>query len=106
MLQYIKNSRNGLKYVKKINPSIKTAIIVPDLPQYTYTPTSNTFRRLKNAVATKVVKKSINNTSSNVDLWLLFSEKMRECLPTLNDYMVFEGVATDLFGEIEKVVKQ
>jgi len=92
----------AMRYVKSINPSIKTSIIVPDLPQYTYQKTGSIIRKIKNNLAINAIENEIKRSSDSVDFWMLFSDKMRECLPPLKNHMVFEGVATDLFENIEK----
>lgn len=92
----------AMEYIKKINPSVKTAIIVPDLPQYTYASTKNVIRRFKNKLSISRVTKDIDNLARYVDLWILFSKKMKECLPPLKNDMLFEGVATDCFENIQK----
>jgi glycosyltransferase involved in cell wall biosynthesis len=92
----------AMRYVKSIDPSIKTSIIVPDLPQYTYQKSGNFLKKIKNNLAINAIENEIKRSSNFVDFWMLFSDKMRECLPPLKNQMVFEGVATDLFENIEK----
>lgn len=91
---------SAMRFVKKVNPNIKTVIIVPDLPQFTYQNTNNPIIRFKNTLGRYNVLKAIQRNALSVDGWLLFSEKMLEKLPFCKKYMVFEGIATDLFKGI------
>ena len=91
----------AMNYVKKINPDIKTIIIVPDLPQYTYRHSNNIVIHIKNLLGKKKVLKCIDKYSAFTDGWLLFSEHMKKEIPNCNKYMVFEGVATDIFSSVD-----
>ena len=92
-----------MNYVKSINPKIKTAIIVPDIPELTFRDTKNPLKRIKNIISVKCILKTRKKHAKNVDGWILFSEKMQEKIPEIKNSMVFEGVATDLFSDITKV---
>lgn len=92
----------ALAYAKKISPTIKTAIIVPDLPQYTRTKSKNVFvNRIKNAFNNLVFSRVINRYHNSIDRFYLFSEHIAEMLPSGIQYSVFEGIATDLFSNIK-----
>lgn len=91
----------AINLIKSIDKSIKTIIIVPDLPQYTFRETKNFLSRLKNSISKRIVNNHLNRFSKNVDGWLLFSKKMIEELPNCNKYMVFEGLSTDSFENVD-----
>ena len=86
----------AMKYIKTLDKKIKTCIIVPDLPQYTYGETKSWFRRMKNSLGKFRAESSIKLKCEYVDYWLLFSEKMKEKIPAKINYMVFEGIYTDI----------
>ena len=90
----------AMSYIKSIDPKIKTAIIVPDLPQFTYRDSKNPLLNLKNHIGRTSVCNTIKRKSDKIDVWLLFSDKMKEELPALKRSMVFEGIATDIFNGI------
>ena len=85
-----------------ITTAIKTAIIVPDLPQYTYREGKSRLGRLRVAWAKKRVMHDIARLFHYVDKVFLFSEKMVEELDCAGRYMVFEGIATDQFTKIRE----
>lgn len=89
----------AMQYAKAINPSIRTLIIAPDLPQYTYGFTSNPLIKLKNQLSKKRVLKDIKRYAPFVDGWILFSEHMTEEIPNCTKHMVMESVFSDLFAE-------
>lgn len=86
-----------LKYVKKINPNIKTCIIVPDLPEYMNTSkhVSFIYKILK-----KLDIKSINSNLDHIDGFVLLTEQMSEKL-NVNNYVVIEGIATNEFDYLD-----
>ena len=92
----------AMDYVKRINSDIKTAIIVPDIPELTFNTTKNPLRSLKNSISKSFILKARKQYAKSVDNWILFSEKMAERIPEIRKSMVFEGVATDVFSNIEK----
>jgi glycosyltransferase involved in cell wall biosynthesis len=92
-----------MRYIKSINPRIKTAIIVPDIPELTFRSVKNPFKRIKNYISIKFILKTRKQNADKVDGWILFSQNMVEKIPQIKNSMVFEGVATDLFSNIEGV---
>ena len=80
----------SLLYIKKINKSITTCIIVPDLPQYMNT--SN-----KQSIVYSILKKydikNIEKNISYIDNYVLLTEQMNEYIKSKN-YTVVEGVAS------------
>ena len=91
----------AMNYAKALNPSIRTVIIVPDLPQYTYGETSNPLAKIINALGKHKVIFDIHKYSSQVDGWFCFSEHMQEKIPCCKKYMVLEGIASDTFAVID-----
>lgn len=86
-----------LRYIKKLNPKIKTCIIVPDLPEYMNTSdnVSNIYKLLKNVEIKKIEKNLIY-----IDKFVLLTNNMSDKLK-VTDYVVVEGVATDIFDNID-----
>lgn len=91
----------AMRYAKFLNPSIRTIIIVPDLPQYTYQNTNNPLKKIKNILGCRKVVNDIHKYSEKVDGWILFSKHMQEKLSNCKNSMVLESVASDLFRDIE-----
>lgn len=91
----------AMNYVKTIDPSIRTVIIVPDLPQYTYRETRNPVLSIKNKLGLSKVNRSMNRYTCDVDGYLVFSKYMPEKIPNCKAFMVFEGISSDIFGRID-----
>jgi len=87
-----------IKYVKKINSNITTCIIVPDLPEYmnTKNTTSIVYAFLKNAEIN-----SIRKNMDFIDKYVLLTEHMKDFMNLNKKYTVVEGVASDVFNNIE-----
>lgn len=77
------------KYIKKINPSIKTCIIVPDLPEYMST--SNKKKTIYSFLK-KISVQKIYKDSQYIDKFIYITESMREKFPS-KPYIVIEGIA-------------
>ena len=92
----------AMAYVKGIDSAIKTAIIVPDIPELTFQTTNNPIRRIKNGISIKCMLKARKKYADSVDGWMLFSDKMSERIPEIKNSMTFEGVATDFFSDIPR----
>lgn len=92
-------SLKAMKYAKKKNTAIKTCIIVPDIPQYTYMNTNNLLINIKNKIALNLLNNKIEKSSKYVDTYCFFSEHMREKINTKH-FCVFEGLATEEFSNI------
>ena len=95
-----KYTLRSMKYIKSNDPTIKTLLIVPDLPQYTYGETANNLKKLKNTISKRIILKRIKRLSSFVDGWVLFSDQMKEQLPPIRHSVVFEGLCTTEFDAI------
>ncbi len=82
---------DSLIYVKKLNPNIKTCLIVPDLPEYMNLSTEKTglYTRLKSWDMKKLYEKV-----SEIDSFVLLTKQMNDKLKIQN-FVVVEGVASD-----------
>lgn len=89
-----------MKYAKSLDPNIKTLIIVPDLPQYTYINSGRPVVKIKNLLGKKKVLRAISKWSPCVDLWGLFSEHMKDEIRICKNYFVMEGIASDMFKTV------
>lgn len=87
-----------LKYIKKVNPQIKTCIIVPDLPQYMNLSNKVPFiyRFLKN-----IEIRSIMKNMKYIDSFVLLTKQMTQFLKINKNYIIIEGVSTDVFSNIK-----
>lgn len=83
----------GLNYAKRINPKVKTIIIIPDLLEYMNTSdkVSLIYRILKNAESHNILKKL-----NKIDGFVILTKYMKEALGIGNNYVVMEGIATDI----------
>lgn len=87
-----------LNYVKKINPAVKTCVIVPDIPQY-----MNTDRK-KSVIYTflkGIEIKIIERNLKYADSYVFLTEYMREFIEVNDNFVVVEGISTDAFKDIE-----
>lgn len=92
-----------LKYIKKVNPNIKTCIIVPDLPQYMNI--SNKISFLYRFLKSLEIK-SIRKNMKYIDSYVLLTEQMAKFLKISKKYTVVEGISTDVFSSIKVSKKQ
>lgn len=92
----------ALKYIKTVNPNIKTCIIVPDLPEYMNTSDdiSKIYKKLKH-----IEIKSINKKLKYIDNFVLLTEQMSKAL-NVNNYVVIEGIATDILKQEHDKLKE
>jgi len=90
---------SAMKYLKQLNPRIKTAIIIPDIPEYTYLNSKNSVMKIRNWLAKKRINKKIATLFPYVDKAILFSDKMTEKIDCADRYMVFEGLYTEQFEQ-------
>lgn len=81
----------SIKYVKQINPDIKTCIIVPDLPLYMNTTNKKSYiySYLKNHDIRKISKSLLY-----IDGFVLLTKYMSEALG-VNNYVIVEGIAME-----------
>lgn len=88
-----------LEYSKKIDESVVTCLIVPDLPQYM------NFNNHKNIIYTKlknIEMKIIRKNMQFIDSYVLLTQYMKDALEIKKPYVVIEGISTDLFKNISK----
>lgn len=87
-----------MRYIKRINPAIKTVMVVPDLPEYMNTSKKETlvYHVLKSAESSYIL-----NNLSYVDGFVLLTKYMKDALGIGENYVVVEGIATDSFGRID-----
>lgn len=92
-----------LKYIKKINPKIKTCVIVPDLPEYMNlsNKVSLLYRVLK-----RIEIKSIRKNMKYIDNYVLLTKQMADILNINKNYTVVEGISTDIFKNIKANKKE
>lgn len=85
------------KYIKKINPLISTCMIVPDLPEYmnTSNKVSKFYTFLKN-IEIRGIKRNIKY----IDGYVLLTKYMKEFMNIDKNFVVVEGVSTDIFKDI------
>ena len=102
VIAYAMTARNvcELVHVKKHNPSVKTCLIVPDLPMH---------MRMKQGKIYKFFKffeiKLIKRNLKKIDSYVLLTEYMNEFVNSEN-YCVVEGVASSKeFSTIQHVIK-
>lgn len=95
-------SLKAMKYAKKKNPNIKTCIIVPDIPQFTYRNSKDIIIKIKNYIAMQIIDNKIRNLSKHVDAFCFFSEHMKEFIPAKR-YCVFEGLSTEGFTNVDSI---
>lgn len=86
-----------LRYIKKVNPQIRTCIVVPDLPEYMNlsNKVSPLYRFLKN-IEIKCIRKNMQY----IDSYVLLTEQMAGFLKIDKKYTVVEGISTDVFTNI------
>lgn len=87
---------DALKYIKKINPNIKTCIIVPDLPQYMNL--SKDKSRLYEILKSFEIKR-IEKGLKYIDNFVLLTNEMSNVL-NVDNYTVVEGISTDVFKDL------
>lgn len=77
------------KFIKRLNPTIDTCIIVPDLPEFMNNNNKNILYRLSK----KISMNNIYKESKYIDKCVYISKYMREKFPN-KPYIVMEGIAT------------
>lgn len=80
---------------KKLNPQIKVACLIADVPEYS---TTNTLTGLKKLYHDYEVKRC-ERLYHIADKYILLTEQMAEYLGIKVPYMVMEGIATTVCGE-------
>lgn len=81
-------------FVKKLYPSIKIVLVVPDLIEFMGA-SCNPFLHLHRFIQ-KIVFKYL---FQNIDYWVLVSKHMRNRLPIKDNYIVVEGIYNDVLGK-------
>lgn len=84
-----------LEYAKKVDSSIATCLIIPDLPQYMNLSNkkNNLYNSLKN-IEIKIIKKNMEY----IDSYVVLTQHMLEVLDISKPYVVIEGISTDIFN--------
>lgn len=82
-----------LAYTKRINPNIKTCLIVPDLPNYMNNDDSSFIYKAYKTFE----KKQINKRIDSVDSFVLLTDDMKRELPP-KPYTIVEGISTQRKG--------
>lgn len=84
-----------LEYAKKVDSSIATCLIIPDLPQYMNLSNkkNNLYNLLKN-IEIKIIKKNMEY----IDSYVVLTQHMLEVLDISKPYVVIEGISTDIFN--------
>lgn len=92
---------SALEYAKKKDSTIKTLMIVPDLPQYM---NLSKKKSLLYRIGKKYDIKKFNSLNKYVDSYMLLTESMKELLPMQGKpYFVCEGIVEDKeFGSLQK----
>ena len=91
----------ALAYVKGLNSTIKTCLIVPDLPQYMDTGTA--MRPIYSCLKSYDSNRLFRNMP-NVDSYVLLTKQMSDFLQ-VKKYVVVEGTASDIFKKMGCVTK-
>jgi glycosyltransferase involved in cell wall biosynthesis len=78
---------------KKKNPQIRACAIVADLPEYTVLTNNISF---SDKLYLRWMKAKTGKQLASMDSFVLLTEQMADQLVTHQDYMVMEGIATDL----------
>lgn len=80
-----------LLYAKKLNKSIKTCLIVPDLPEY-----MNLGKRTIKEIFKKISNKLVYNDVNKIDSFVFLTKYMAEKIDITNKKMcIVEGIATE-----------
>lgn len=87
-----------LRYALKIDDSIITCLIVPDLPQYMNL--SNTKSKLYEILKSAEIK-LISNDMDYIDSYVFLTKYMNESLKIDKPSVVIEGIATNVFENVD-----
>lgn len=92
-----------LSYIKRVNPGVRTCIVVPDLPEYMNTSEVKplSYRVLKPLETAYIYKKL-----GEIDGFVLLTEAMKDVLGIGGNYVVVEGIATDSFQGLPRAKDQ
>ena len=86
-----------IKYAKKINPDVKSCVIVADLPEYIDLSSNIGFAR---KIYGSITLRRTKRLYKYIDSYVLLTERMAEKLNIDKPYTVVEGIATDTFENI------
>ncbi|MBR2043687.1 MAG: glycosyltransferase [Clostridia bacterium] len=82
---------SAIATAKRIDPTVTTCIIVPDLPQYmNMSPKQSLVYKILKRIDLNKQKKSL----PYIDKYVLLTEQMKECLP-VRDYTVVEAISSN-----------
>lgn len=86
-----------IHYIKKVNPEVKTIMVVPDLLEYMNTSEKESllYRVLKSAESGYIMR-----NIRSVDGFVILTELMKDAMGIGNNFAVVEGIATDTFKNI------
>lgn len=79
--------------IKRIDPSIKTCLIVPDLPEYMNTSLK---KNMLYGMLKKIDIKNQNTKLHNIDMFVYLTKQMDERIKA-KKYVVIEGISNDIF---------
>ena len=83
-----------LSYIKRVNPNVRTCIVVPDLPEFMNTSEVQSFSyRVLKPMETAYIYKRLDQ----IDCFVLLTDAMKDFLQIKGEYVVVEGIATDSF---------
>lgn len=91
----------GLLFAKKINPDVKTCLIIPDLPEYMNL--SETGNKVFNYIKNINIKNLYNNIKG-IDSFVVLTKQMYPRLGVETPFVVVEGIASD--NVIEEVCEK
>ena len=91
-----------LKYIKTLDENIITCIIIPDLPQYmNMSGRENTIYKFMKKIEIKQMDKDI----AHADCFVFLTKYMSDFLNNNKPSTVVEGIATDVFSGVDKIMK-
>lgn len=99
-----KTFTNSLKYIKKKDPTIKTCLVVPDLPEYMNLDSKKSiFYRILKSVEIQLMKIDLKY----VDYYILLTENMKDYLNIKKPYLIIEGITSDSADvDLENISRQ
>lgn len=92
---------DAFKYVKNYDSSIKTGVIVPDLPSNTRRTKGSKLLAIKNKIADFITNTKYSANSKHIDRFFLVSDYMAEPLKCMDRYTPIEASATDIFQNVQ-----
>ena len=84
-----------IKHVKKFDPTIKTSIIIPDLPEYMSFPSGRFTHDFLRRIYLSTISTKLRKTLPYIDRFFLFSEPMADYFDCRNRFTIIEGVSKE-----------